>query len=146
MRISLFLLPWLLHMLSHAFLRILHHVLKNLVIMSASQLENASRHVILSTMLFCLEKLFLAASKASLQIISSSQQFVIMCEDNGIGFDESYAGKIFDLFQRLHSRTEYKGTGIGLAICKKIVENHKGHIIADSTPNKGSVFTIFLPE
>lgn len=70
---------------------------------------------------------------------------VIKITDNGIGFDESYAGKIFDLFQRLHSRTEYKGTGIGLAICKKIIENHSGFIFAKSTEGEGASFFIVLP-
>lgn len=66
--------------------------------------------------------------------------------DNGMGFDPQFKETIFILFQRLHSKTEYPGTGIGLAICKKIVENHKGHITADSTLGKGSVFTVFLPD
>ncbi|PTS98812.1 histidine kinase, partial [Flavobacterium sp. HMWF030] len=66
--------------------------------------------------------------------------------DNGMGFDPQFKETIFVLFQRLHSKTDYPGTGIGLAICKKIVDNHKGHIIADSTPNQGSVFIIFLPD
>lgn len=66
--------------------------------------------------------------------------------DNGMGFDPQFKQTIFILFQRLHSKTDYPGTGIGLAICKKIVENHKGHIIADSTLGKGSVFTVFLPD
>ncbi|QLC65544.1 CHASE3 domain-containing protein [Flavobacterium sp. LPB0248] len=66
--------------------------------------------------------------------------------DNGMGFDPQFKETIFILFQRLHSKTDYPGTGIGLAICKKIVENHKGHIIADSTLGKGSVFTVFLPD
>jgi len=66
--------------------------------------------------------------------------------DNGMGFDPQFKETIFILFQRLHSKTEYPGTGIGLAICKKIVENHKGHITANSTMGEGSVFTVFLPD
>ncbi|MFD2938791.1 sensor histidine kinase [Flavobacterium notoginsengisoli] len=70
----------------------------------------------------------------------------ITFNDNGMGFDPQFKETIFILFQRLHSKTDYPGTGIGLAICKKIVENHKGHIIADSTLGKGSEFTVFLPD
>jgi signal transduction histidine kinase len=72
--------------------------------------------------------------------------YKITFTDNGMGFDPQFKETIFVLFQRLHSRQDYPGTGIGLAICKKIVENHKGFITADSTPDEGSVFTVFLPE
>ncbi len=67
-------------------------------------------------------------------------------KDNGIGFENQYSEKIFTLFNRLHSRGDYQGTGIGLAICKKIVENHNGYIYAHSTPGVGSVFTVLLPD
>ncbi|WP_162128323.1 CHASE3 domain-containing protein [Flavobacterium phycosphaerae] len=70
----------------------------------------------------------------------------ITFEDNGIGFEQEYAEKIFILFNRLHNKNEYAGTGIGLAICKKIVENHRGYIFAEGKPNKGAVFTIYLSE
>jgi len=66
-------------------------------------------------------------------------------KDNGIGFDEKYVSRIFVIFQRLHGRSEYPGTGIGLAICKKIVERHGGTIAAKSKPGEGSIFTIALP-
>ncbi len=69
----------------------------------------------------------------------------ITVKDNGIGFDEKYLNKIFVIFQRLHNRTEYDGTGIGLAICKKIVEYHRGFITARSTPGEGAEFIICLP-
>jgi signal transduction histidine kinase len=69
----------------------------------------------------------------------------IEISDNGIGFDEKYANKIFTLFQRLHAREEYEGTGIGLAIVKKIVEKHKGLIFTRSTPGAGATFIILLP-
>jgi signal transduction histidine kinase len=69
----------------------------------------------------------------------------IIVEDNGIGFDQEYVKKIFILFSRLHNKNEYAGTGIGLAICKKIVENHHGFIFAKGVLNQGATFFIYLP-
>ena len=69
----------------------------------------------------------------------------ILVEDNGIGFDEQYLEKIFAPFMRLHARSEYEGTGMGLAICKKIVERHGGSITAKSRPGAGALFVIDLP-
>ncbi|RIA08745.1 hypothetical protein OE09_0567 [Flavobacteriaceae bacterium MAR_2010_72] len=76
---------------------------------------------------------------------TKDQYHKITFTDNGIGFDQKYAEKIFDLFNRLHNKQEYSGTGIGLSICKKIIENHKGFIFAKGEINAGSVFTIYLP-
>ena len=70
----------------------------------------------------------------------------ITVSDNGIGFEQQYAENIFLLFNRLHQKSDYPGSGIGLSICKKIAENHNGFIIADGNPGVGSSFSVFLPE
>ena len=69
----------------------------------------------------------------------------ISVADNGIGFDPAYAERIFEVFQRLHTASEYEGTGIGLAICRKIMQAHSGYITAEGRPGEGSVFNIYLP-
>ena len=66
-------------------------------------------------------------------------------QDNGIGFDEKYRERIFQVFERLHSRSEYEGTGMGLAICRKIAERHGGRITAASAPGLGATFIVTLP-
>lgn len=76
---------------------------------------------------------------------SGSEIRRIVVEDNGIGFDEKYLDRIFTVFQRLHGRAEYEGSGIGLAVCRKIVERHDGHLTATSRPGEGSKFIIELP-
>lgn len=69
----------------------------------------------------------------------------IIFTDNGIGFEQHYAEKVFAVFQRLHNKQQYPGTGIGLALCKKIVDNHNGYINVNSRPGEGTTFTIYLP-
>jgi signal transduction histidine kinase len=75
----------------------------------------------------------------------TDREYRIFVEDNGIGFDEKYLDRIFAPFQRLHRRSAYEGTGMGLAICRKIVERHGGNITAKSSPGEGSTFIITLP-
>lgn len=75
----------------------------------------------------------------------SSKYCRIFIQDNGIGFDQKYSEQIFGMFKRLHLTTEFEGTGIGLALCKKIVEKHSGYISARSKINEGSTFIISLP-
>ena len=75
----------------------------------------------------------------------SGKYYKFIFKDNGIGFEPEFQEKVFDLFTRLHGKTEYEGTGIGLAICKKIVENHKGFIFAKSELSVGTSFTVLLP-
>ncbi|HEX8313568.1 MAG TPA: ATP-binding protein, partial [Flavisolibacter sp.] len=79
------------------------------------------------------------------QLTKASGYWKISFSDNGIGFENEYAQKIFAIFHRLHGRSEYEGSGIGLAICKKIVEHHGGVIFASGKPNEGAAFTIILP-
>ena len=69
----------------------------------------------------------------------------IAIKDNGIGFEQQYSEKIFQMFTRLHGKNAYGGTGVGLSIVKKVVENHDGFIEVESVVNKGSVFEIYLP-
>ncbi len=82
----------------------------------------------------------------NLPLIKHKKYIKIIVEDNGIGFDQEFSERIFKIFQRLHGKAEYKGSGIGLAICKKIVDNHHGFIFATGKLTIGSSFTIILPE
>jgi PAS domain S-box-containing protein len=77
--------------------------------------------------------------------IAGEQHCELTIQDNGIGFEEQYAEKIFTVFQRLHGRGEYEGTGVGLAICRRITDRHQGSISAKSQPGKGATFIVTLP-
>ena len=81
----------------------------------------------------------------NVELLPQKQYCRITVSDNGIGFEPQYSEKIFELFKRLHGKNEYKGTGIGLAIVKKIVDNHNGVIVANGKPNEGATFDIYIP-
>jgi PAS domain S-box-containing protein len=87
------------------------------------------------------------SSNPEIEIISSKteKEWVFKVKDNGIGMEKKYLEKIFVMFERLHTRSEYPGTGLGLALCKKIIERHGGRIWAESEPGKGSSFYFTLP-
>lgn len=78
--------------------------------------------------------------------LSDKKEYVkITISDNGVGFKPEDAEKIFGIFQRLHNKSQFEGTGIGLSICKKIVHNHQGHIDAEGSSEKGANFNLYLP-
>lgn len=80
-----------------------------------------------------------------IELDANKSYYLIDFQDNGIGFEQQFARQIFTIFQRLNDKHSYAGTGIGLALCKKIVENHNGHLSATSHPGEGAVFHIYLP-
>jgi PAS domain S-box-containing protein len=88
---------------------------------------------------------FLKPAEVEVPVAPASRYVRLTFRDNGIGFDNAFQEKIFAVFQRLHHKHQYEGTGIGLAICKKIVSNHGGHITASGVVNAGAEFTIILP-
>lgn len=88
----------------------------------------------------------IAAANSFSKLSSKEGQYHhISISDNGIGFDPSATEKIFEVFQRLNGRSQYEGSGIGLAICRRIIENHGGYIYAEGKPNEGATFHILLP-
>jgi two-component system CheB/CheR fusion protein len=90
-------------------------------------------------------KLTKAEVKAHQKLNESNAYFELTFKDNGIGFDQKYASQIFAMFQRLNKQNDYPGTGIGLALCKKIVQSYNGEIFAEGKENEGAIFHVILP-
>ena len=86
------------------------------------------------------------SEKMNFDIDQKVDYYKVEISDNGIGFDQKYADQIFNIFQRLHGKDEFAGTGIGLAMCRKILQNHNGDIVAKSAEHIGSVFTCIIPK
>jgi light-regulated signal transduction histidine kinase (bacteriophytochrome) len=79
------------------------------------------------------------------ELVDGGKNCCITVADNGIGFEEKYLERIFGVFQRLHGRNEYAGSGVGLAICRKITDRHHGSVTAVSTAGEGATFILTLP-
>ncbi|MDF2454185.1 MAG: sensor histidine kinase [Cytophagaceae bacterium] len=118
------------------------------------QIGQLFSNLISNSLKFCCKKPVIKISSKIVnkeQLLDPPQNLIhdryhhITFEDNGIGFEEQYNKVIFSLFQRLHGKQDYSGTGIGLALCKKIAENHLGYINAQSEEGKGAIFNVFIP-
>jgi light-regulated signal transduction histidine kinase (bacteriophytochrome) len=106
-----------------------------------TQLGQVFQNLIINGIKFHTEK----SPKIHISAEKKASEWLFSVQDNGIGIDPQYSEKIFEVFKRLHKKEEYPGTGIGLAICKKIVERHGGHIWVESVLGNGSSFYFSLP-
>ncbi|HWH68773.1 MAG TPA: ATP-binding protein, partial [Candidatus Sulfotelmatobacter sp.] len=86
-----------------------------------------------------------AEARPGLPVDADTPYYLLEVRDNGIGFEPSDAERIFNVFTRLHGNAEYKGTGVGLSIVRKVVENHNGFVWAESAPGEGATFKVLLP-
>jgi light-regulated signal transduction histidine kinase (bacteriophytochrome) len=106
------------------------------------QISQIFNNLVGNALKFCKDK----KPHIEISCTESDKEWQVNIKDNGIGIEAEYQHKIFDVFKRLHKHSEYYGTGIGLAICKKVVERHGGNIFVQSTPGEGSTFSFTLPK
>ena len=118
----------------------IHQMLKNLI-HNAIKFQKTGEH----PKILITGKMLKNSRMLSEHTANPTQYFELTVQDNGIGFEEKYRSKIFSIFQRLHTRSNYQGTGIGLAICQKVVERHGGYIRVKSEPGNGATFIVTLP-
>jgi PAS domain S-box-containing protein len=107
----------------------------------AGQMARLFQNLISNAMKFCGE----LTPRIDVGCVRQDNEWIISIKDNGIGIEPQYADKIFVIFQRLHTRSEYEGTGIGLAVCKRVVDRHGGRIWFDSKPGEGTTFFFSIP-
>ncbi|ADV67869.1 PAS domain S-box protein [Deinococcus maricopensis] len=112
------------------------------VLADASQLDQVLQNLILNGVKYRREDV---APRLHVSAQPDGPMWHFLVQDNGIGIEEAYFERIFEIFQRLHTRDQYEGTGIGLAVCKKIIERHGGRLWVTSTPGEGSTFHFTLP-
>ncbi|RYG45490.1 MAG: GHKL domain-containing protein [Chitinophagaceae bacterium] len=110
------------------------------------QLQQLLQNLISNALKYCSNDVKPQIDISAVTVVEDGRKYhVIAVKDNGIGIDSQYKDKIFQMFTRLHGKNEYSGTGVGLSIVKKVVENHNGSYRVESTPGKGSTFMIALP-
>ena len=119
----------------------IHHQSLPVVLGDAAQIRGVFQNLITNALRFRSAD----SPRVAVRAVQSGNEWVFAVQDNGIGLDPQYAGRIFQLFQRLHTRTEFPGAGVGLAVAKRIVERHGGRVWVESEAGKGATFYFTIP-
>ena len=112
-----------------------------MILADRSQIGQLFQNLISNALKYCSE----AAPRVHVAAVTTAEEHIFSVQDNGIGIDPSHRERVFLMFQRLHARDEYDGTGIGLTICRKIIERHSGRIWVESAEGGGSTFYFTIP-